>query len=253
MDSPLVTPAWPAVWPAQGLPVPGAGELHLWWMSLAEPAGEWAQLAGWLDAGEAARAARFHFEIHRRRFVAAHGQMRRLLGAYACRAPGALCFDSDERGKPRLADAAGAPVLSFNLSHSGDEALLGVADGTAIGVDLEVQRHLPELDAIARGHFSTEEMRSLHALPPSQRPDAFFAGWTRKEACVKALGVGLSVPLDSVEVALHPDQPAALRALGGSQAAAQAWTLWAARPTPQSWAAAAIQVPQATVKTFALR
>ena len=252
MNSPLATPAWPAAWPVQGLPMPAEGELHLWRMSLAEPAGEWAQLAAWLDAEEAARSARFHFEVHRRRFIAAHGQMRLVLGAYAGRAPGALCFDSEPGGKPRLADAAGAPGLSFSLSHSGDEALLGLAHGAAIGVDIEVQRHLPELDAIARAHFGSEELRSLHALPPSRRHDAFFAAWTRKEAYVKALGVGLALPLDSFEVSVHPDQPAALRAIGGSQAAAQAWTLWAGRPTPQSWAAAAIRWPQATVKTFGL-
>lgn len=233
--------------------MPAVGEVHLWWMSLAEPAGTWEQFAAWLDAEEAARAARFHFEEHRRRFVAAHGQMRLLLGAYACMAPGALCFETSHRGKPRLAGAATALALSFNLSHSGDEALLGVVTGAAIGVDIEVQRHLPDLEAIARDHFCSEEMRSLHSLPPSRRHDAFFAAWTRKEACVKTLGAGLSVPLDGFEVALHPDQPAALRAIGGSQAAAQAWTLWAGRPTRQSWAAAAVELPQAVVKTFSLR
>ncbi len=253
MNSPLITSGWTSAEPTQGMPMPAAGELHLWWMSLAEPAGAWEQLAAWLDAEEVARSARLHFEEHRRRFVAAHGQMRLLLGAYAGMAPGALCFDTAQRGKPRLAGPATAHALSFNLSHSGDEALLGVVNGAAIGVDIEVQRNLPDLEAIARGHFSTEEMRSLHSLPPQRRHDAFFAAWTRKEAYVKALGAGLSVPLDSFEVALHPDQPAALRAIGGSQAAAQAWTLWAGRPTRQSWAAAAVELPQAMVRTFSLR
>ena len=206
-----------------------------------------------------ARAARFHFEVHRRRHIAAHGQMRFVLATYVGTAPQFLRFEREERGKPLLAcPAAGnlsiardAP-LAFNLSHSEDQGLLAIARATIVGADIEVQRHLPDLDALARSHFTPAELRDLNALPDARLHDGFFAAWTRKEAYVKALGAGLSVPLDSFEVALHPDQPAALRSIEGSETQARAWTLWAARPVHGTWASVAVRIAGASVRTFSL-
>lgn len=248
-------PAWPAAGTAQIVPSPDAGEVHLWWMDLATPPQPVADMAGWLDAGELERAARFRFEVHRHRFLAAHGQLRALLGAYLGVAPSSICFEHEERGKPRLSrtQAGNASELVFNLSHSDDQGLLAVARGTTLGADIEVQRPLRDLDALARSHFTSTELDELRSLPTQRHHDAFFAAWTRKEAYVKALGAGLSVPLDGFDVALHPDRPAALRRVGGSEHEARRWTLWAARPTPSSWAAVAVRTPGARVRTFSLR
>ena len=227
-------------------------EVHLWWMSLAEPVWPEAELAALLDSEELERAARFRFDVHRRRFVRAHGLLRRLLGAYTGVAPESLRFATEERGKPRLIGAARDLALSFNFSHAEDVALLGVGGGAALGVDIEVKRDVPELDAISRSHFSRSEVCALYGLPPERREEGFFAAWTRKEAYVKALGGGLSVPLDSFEVSLHPDEPAELRTIDGSTGQARAWTLWAGRPASDSWAAVAIRVTGARVTTFSL-
>jgi len=235
----------------------GTGEVHLWWLDLAAPAAPMEELERRLDDDERARAARFHFDVHRRRYVAAHGQMRVLLGAYLGLPPGAIAFELEERGKPRLASehtsGTPAPGLTFNLSHSEEQGLLAIARGTTVGADIEVQHPLRDLDSLARSHFTATELRDLHRLPKERRHDGFFAAWTRKEAYVKALGAGLSVPLDSFEVALHPDQPAALRSINGSVDSARSWTLWAARPTPSSWAALAARTSDARVRTFSLR
>lgn len=233
------------------------GEVHLWWLDLAASAHVRAELARCLDPNERERAARFHFEVHRERYVAAHGQLRTLLGAYVGAAPASLRFEHEERGKPRLAatTAERAPTgdIAFNLSHSDDQGLLAIGRGLLLGADIEVQRHLSDLGALAASHFTASELRELNALPEARRHDGFFAAWTRKEAYVKALGAGLSVPLDGFEVALHPDRPAALRSIEGSADKARAWTLWADRPTPESWAAVAIRAPAARVRTFSLR
>jgi len=256
-------PAWPAATPAHAAGLLGPDDVHLWWLDLAAPPVPIEALEQVLDEGERQRAARFHFDVHRRRHIAAHGQMRVLLGAYLGLPPQAVAFELEERGKPRLAAAhasraahtadPSSPQLTFNLSHSADQGLLAVSLGATLGADIEVQHPLNDLEALARSHFTGAELLELHGLTEDRRHDGFFAAWTRKEAYVKALGAGLSVPLDSFEVALHPDRPAALRTIDGSTQGALAWTLWAARPTPGSWAALAVRTPGARVRTFSLR
>jgi 4'-phosphopantetheinyl transferase len=174
-----------------------------------------------------------------------------VLAAYVGLPPARLRFAREARGKPQLVDVADG--LAFNLSHSHDQGLLAVSRLQPLGADIEVQRPMSDLDALARSHFTAAELKAWGALPHERRQDGFFAAWTRKEAYVKALGAGLAVPLDSFEVALHPDQPAALRSVAGSAEAATAWTLWAARPTAASWAAMAVHFAHAEVRTFSLR
>ena len=250
---PNAEPLWPAVRPGRLRPALAADEVHVWSMSLSRPAWPIEELAGWLDADETVRAARFHFEKHHQRFVTAHGLMRGLLSVYAGLAPAKLRIAHAANGKPRFADAELHAQLSFNLSHSGEEAVLAVSRGANLGVDVEVIRPLENLQALASSHFATGELKILKSLPVHRRHDGFFATWTRKEAYVKAIGAGLRVPLDSFEVAAHPDEPAALRSIDGNAASVQGWTLWSDRPTMDSWAALAVDMPQAAVKSFSLQ
>ena len=99
-------------------------------------------------------------------------------------------------GKPCL---VGRPGCAFNLSHSGAVALIGLADDGEIGVDVEVLRRTPDLDALVRLHFTAGERQAMEATPRESRDMAFLLGWTRKEACLKAIGVGLSVTPESVD------------------------------------------------------
>lgn len=153
-----------------------------------------------LDDDERARAARFVFDRDRSRFVAAHGWLRLLLAKYLGEPPAALRFALGPWGKPRLMDP-GVDVR-FNLSHAGDHALIAVAVGIEVGVDLEQDRPEPLLD-LARRFFAPGEVAALEALPYAEQPAAFTRGWTRKEAFIKALGEGLSFPLDQFEVSLE--------------------------------------------------
>ncbi len=230
------------------------GEVHLWWMDLRVCGPHAELLESWLDARERERVVRLHSGLHRRRFVAAHGQMRAVLSIYLGVTPAAVCFGSLAYGKPVLlqAQAATGPAhdIEFNLSHSEEQGLLAITRGSVIGADIEVQHELRDLEELASSHFTGGELQDLHSLPEPCRHDAFFAAWTRKEAYVKALGAGLSVPLDGFEVSLKPDEPAQLRSIQGSPQAAAAWTLWAARPAPTSWAAVAVRHPSARVSSF---
>lgn len=120
--------------------------------------------------------------------------------------PGRVAFAYGAQGKPRLAGDG----VRFNLSHAEDEAVLAVARDRELGIDIERIRPDVECDEIAQRFFSPAETAALMALPSSARPPAFFAGWTRKEAFIKAKGGGLGIPLADFEVSLDPAGPARL-------------------------------------------
>lgn len=245
-------PAWTECTLAEAPGAPGPGQAQLWLMSLDDPAWPSSKLHASLEPGEHERAARFRFEEHRRRFVHGRGLLRHVLGHLLALPPAQLRFDYGPHGKPQL--AAGRPALDFNLSHSGPWALLGISDGAAIGVDIELPRAVPELAEIARQHFAAGEQQALAALPPADQPGAFFAGWTRKEAFVKALGGGLAVPLGSFEVTLGPLAAARLVRSDHPAHPAAAFTLWAAQtPLERAWVAAAIRSPAVEVRGWWLR
>ena len=186
-----------------------AEEVHVWRAVLEVSARMLDQLRTTLSADELARAARLHFPRDRVRFIAAHGIVRHILSGYLNAAPGGLAFATNEYGKPALAGNWGG-ALSFNLSHSGELVLLALTRGREVGVDVEQFLPARADSAIAENYFSPSEFARLRGLPVGLRPRAFFNCWTRKEAYIKARGMGLAIPLDSFDVSLAPDEPAAL-------------------------------------------
>ncbi len=195
-----------------------------------------------LDADERERAGRFLRASDRARFVTSHAALRVSLGTALGLAPEAVRFAKDDAGRPHLAGPEGEG-LDFNLSHSGDIALIGLARDMRIGVDVEVRRSLPDALRIARAHFAADEVAALSALPPQRMEAAFFGLWTRKEAVVKALGAGLSIPLDRFSVSVPPAPPRLLRMAEG----AADWTLAAVDAGPEAEATVAVPCPGATL------
>jgi 4'-phosphopantetheinyl transferase len=222
-------------------------DVHLWLLALdgAVPAVE-----ALLAPDEQQRASRFVFEADARRYRAAHGLLRRVLAHYLDAPAASLRFELGPAGKPHLAGAHAGSGLHFNLSHSGPHGLLGLARH-AIGVDIEQARPMPDMHALARANFASVEVRALLALPAPLQQDGFFACWTRKEAVVKALGGGLSIPLADFDVSVDPRDAARLHALPG-HAPTSAWTLWGERARPGVWTAVAVAVGQAEIHAFAL-
>jgi 4'-phosphopantetheinyl transferase len=169
-----------------------------------------------------------------------------LLGAYLGVPPSIVGFVYGPQDKPALAPPLDASGLQFNVSHSGEVALYAVGLHQRIGVDIEQARPLDDLAALAERNFSAAERRALFTLPPEQRPLAFFTCWARKEAFIKALGEGLSHPLDTFTVTLAPGQPARFVEIGGEAGAAERWTL-AALDVPAGYHAALAAEGPATV------
>ena len=155
-----------------------------------------------LAADESARATSMTTEP-RRRFMASRVLLRRLLSAYLGDEPQEIEFSYGSSGKPFLARTPAGLPLHFNLSHSRDRVLVAVA-ATPVGIDLETPRRLGDFEGLARRFFAPGEVRALARIPASQRLDAFFACWTRKEAYLKLIGRGISSGLKTVQVAFSP-------------------------------------------------
>ena len=175
------------------LPVEG---IRLWLVDLDEPAPEEAR--PWLSASEQERSTRFVFARDARRYRVAHVALRRLLFLYGG-VPAGVEFEIGAHGKPRLAGGEGC---GFNLSHSGAVALIGIGPGEGIGVDLEVLHDIDDVWPLAEQNFTMGEYEALRRTPNVDVARAFLRGWTRKEACLKAVGSGLSIAPASFEAGL---------------------------------------------------
>lgn len=173
----------------------------LWWVDLSQPAPAY-ELAC-LSTEEQARAARFRAARDRDRYLRSHAAMRQLLARHTGSAAQALVYVTGPFGKPRL---AGAPACHFNLAHSEDMAVIAVSDAGEVGVDVEVLREVPDASALAELHFTPAERAEYALAPAGQGHRAFLRGWTRKEACLKAAGLGLSLAPSSIEAGLSPGQ-----------------------------------------------
>jgi 4'-phosphopantetheinyl transferase len=187
--------------------------------------------ASLLSEAERERASRFAFDRDARRFIVGHARLRQSLAARLGVRPESVELVYGARGKPALANP-GRNSLRFNLSHRDDLAVYALSSGCEVGIDVEAIRPLPDADAIAACLFSRREHAAYRALGPCDRPLGFFQCWTRKEAFIKALGAGLSHPLDSFDVSLGPGAPAELlrvqRVLGDDRG----WRLASFSPAP---------------------
>ena len=171
--------------------------VDLWLCALTEMPG--AGQMTWLGADERARAARYVFERDRRRYFAARCALRECLSERTGLPPGDLRIETGVFEKPVLANS---PAWSFNLSRREDWALLGISRTAEIGVDFELIHAVNEVDALARAHFSVAEFDAFHGISPDAKDMVFLRVWTRKEACLKAIGTGLRIEPRTLEVGL---------------------------------------------------
>lgn len=211
----------------QRLPVPALTPtaIHVWRATLDVPRDEVQRHQRLLSADELERVARFHFPRDQQRFTVARGVVRSLLGHYMQQDPRELRFTYGDYGKPFLVQPPDHTPLSFNLSHAGGLALFAFAWHRALGVDLAHIDPAVSTMEIAAHFFAPGEYVSLCALPQEERTVAFFRGWARKEAYIKARGVGLTMPLDHFAVTLGPDEPARLLYAPDESAETTRWSV----------------------------
>ncbi|UCG11946.1 MAG: 4'-phosphopantetheinyl transferase superfamily protein, partial [Deltaproteobacteria bacterium] len=207
-------------------------EVHVWCESLRQSSSSRQRLIQTLSPEERMRAERFCFDQHRREFIVRRGVLREMLGRYLDLEPNQMQFNYGPKGKPILAGDHGRGPLGFNLSHSCGLALYVVSREGRIGVDLEHIRLIAEMQQIVTQHFSALENKVFQALPTTKKQEAFFSGWTRKEAFVKAIGDGLSMSLDTFDVSMVPGGSARVMNIRGDSKSASRWLIRDLRPAP---------------------
>lgn len=217
-------------------------EVHIWRASLDVLPETSVRLYATLSPDERTRSARFHFERDQQRFIVARGVLRYLLARYLQTQPGQISFVYNAFGKPDLGpEFTNRP--KFNLSHSAGLALIAIAVPN-VGVDIEYIRPQSEYVDIARHFFSAPEVEYLFSLPSQLCVETFCSCWTKKEACLKARGEGLAIPLNSVSVPLitnpaHAPVDLYLPSKDGSPA--KRWSLYSLQPAPGYAGALAIE------------
>jgi 4'-phosphopantetheinyl transferase len=222
-----------------------ADDVDVWSLSLDLPEVGLRRLGSVISVEETTRAERFVHIHDRRRYVAAHGLLRLVLAGYLGTSPDDVAIRSNSDGKPRLAYPE---RLHFNLSHSGLLGLLAVSASHEVGVDIEEIRDVGDMEDLAKTCFSPVEQAALAAVPAAQRRWAFFAGWTRKEAFLKALGEGLSRPLNSVDVSLAPGESVKRLRVERAPGASESYAVRSLEPAPGYVAALAVNGPHARVR-----
>ncbi len=207
--------------------------LDLWYVDLDVTADALYCFRQGLSCDELARAERFHSDLHRARYIVGRATLRRVLADRLGCSPAAIRLSYGRNGKPVLEGGRGH--VEFNLAHSGGEAVIALADGAAVGVDIELHRPISDVESLARLVFSDVERRKLKLAPDPV--SAFLNGWTRKEAYVKALGMGLTAPLREITVSLS--DRAALLSTGLRDQSASYWRLLSV-PHPRAVVALAL-------------
>ncbi len=214
-------------------------EVHVWLVPLNITDAFLQRLKELLSPDEKERAARFKFEKHRKHFIAARGQLRLLLAAYTGRAADQLRFSYNHFGKPSLEKSSSYRPMQFNISHSHEFALMAFHPEWELGVDIEWMK--PDFDGLhlVNRFFSLNEQKQMEEVPDALKKEAFFNGWTRKEAYIKARGRGLNIPLAKFSVSLHPSRPARLIETTHDPEALQYWGIKDI-PVPHNYKAAVV-------------
>ena len=216
-------------------------EVHVWRAMLDLPPSRVQALEQTLAPDEGTRAQKYLFQKDRRHFIVARGLLRAILARYLARDAAALRFTYNAYGKPGLVVEAVDASLSFNMTHSQGMALYAITRSWAVGIDLEWIKEDIESEQIAGRFFSPYEITMLQSVPRELQPQAFFDCWTRKEAYIKARGMGLALALDLFDVSLIPGMPAEILASREVDQDIARWSLYELFPGEHYKAALAVE------------
>lgn len=180
---------------------------------------------------------KFRFPDHRHTYLVSHLLLRTTLSRYSALLPNTWRFISNDHGKPRIDPGAGPAELCFSLSHTKGLCAVAVTKKGEIGVDVEQADRPVRAGELGRRFFSPEENAALKKLPASRLREQFLLYWTLKEAYIKALGKGLSHPLDSFSLHLEGERPYRIGLSAEKPQAPEGWRFALLAPRPRSVAA----------------
>ena len=202
-----------------------SNEAHVWRADLQNSSTELSHCNNILSSDEQRRAQRFNLREDRDRFTATHGILRLILAGYIDVSPEQIEFNYNRFGKPELSESKINNGLRFNLSHSGGIALFAFCRGHRIGVDVESIRSGDTHLKVPERYFSLQEVSALRSLPADLQQEAFYTCWTRKEAYIKAKGLGIPASLKDFTVSFEPGKPARLLESKSEPSEVNRWTL----------------------------
>ena len=216
-----------------------SNQIHIW--SVALDIDIKTQIRYWkvLSEEERQRAEAFKFVKDKIKYIACRGALRQLMGHYLKTPANEISIEYVKNGKPHHNSN-----LEFNVSHSRDMAVIGFTYDTILGIDIEFIHRKIEFHQIARRFFSTNESDIVINAPRESMHQYFYNCWTRKEAFIKALGDGLSFPLDQFEVTCAPDEVPKLMSTKWDETEVEKWSLWAFEKSKDYVGALAIQGPE---------
>jgi len=207
----------------------GQDEIHVWKLPLRRTDEQFIDFENSLCQDERQRADAFLFPHLRQRFVARRGLQRLILGQYCGVRAKDIKFVYDDHGKPQVSPDHNLINLHFSISHSEDLALLACSRHKPVGIDIENIRAVEDRDDIVSRFFSDIEKQAWQSIKPAERTQAFFKAWTRKEAFVKALGVGLGLDLNQFSVSFE-DQDTRLLSWSEESEKKENWMLYLVNP-----------------------
>ena len=196
--------------------------IHLWHIALDTEI-SCTELFLILSIDEQQKANSFHFEKDKNNYIKSHAALRKILSKYYFINPIDICFSYTKYNKPYISD--NQHNLHFNLSHSNDMAIVAIIKNHPLGVDVEYIKPVDDINDIVENFFSNQEKIKFLLLPGEKKLEAFYTIWTRKEAFVKAVGNGLSYPLDDFEVSFLENEPARILKVNDSEIEAKRWSL----------------------------
>jgi 4'-phosphopantetheinyl transferase len=226
-------------------------DVHVWRASLNCGPARIQRIQQVLSDDERKRSQNFHFTKDKQSFIVARSLLRIILSKYLHTPPRLIEFCYGPHGKPALASNDGGE-LQFNLSHSNGMLLMAVSKNRPIGVDVEYMRNDPTRLKIADRFFSPREVSKLRSLPDVDQKRAFYTCWTRKEAYIKAKGMGLSLPLDQFDVSLIPGEAPALLWNASDPEEVSQWMFYDLPPIPGFATALVVKSPPVGIEFWQL-
>jgi len=200
-------------------------ETHIWVVDLDQWSLSCLEAMQALPETEAKKARRFRFETHRNRYIKGHFILRSLIGMYLDIGFYDDEFHANRYGKPAVQTSHEDSSIHFNISNSENIYACAFSQHSDIGIDIEKIHDLQDMDRIIAEFFSDQEKRRFHSLPEPNRRRTFFKYWARKEALLKAMGMGLSYPMNKVDVITGDENSSQLITKVGDSDISNQWTL----------------------------